>query len=81
MVDLMAHIEGFDDSIHGQPHIDVLVCVAADMKVTRHFLDTEGSNQSAAIVRLEGLFRYFDLLLLVGFSEELKVSSVDLLSI
>jgi hypothetical protein len=81
VVDLMAHIEGFDDSIHSQPHIYVLVCVATDMKVAWHFLDAEGSDQPAAIVRLEGLFRYFNLLLLVGFSKELKVSGINLLSI
>lgn len=41
VIDVMRHVQGGDFAIHLQSSIDVLVCMAAEMKIARDLLHCE----------------------------------------
>lgn len=76
VMNLVGHVEGFYDVLNSQSGVDVLVGVAADVEVPRHFLYCEIPSQPAAVSSFKSLLRSLVLLFLVGLVEELEVFAV-----
>lgn len=65
-VDNVAYVESLYMLVDHQTRKYVLVGVGADVKVARHFLNSERPHQPASIVFLECLFSHFVLFHLIG---------------
>ena len=76
VLDMMRHVECLNDVIYPQSRIDVLVSVAADMEIPRHFLHSKVSLEFAPVSFLESLLRHLELSLLVGFFQQLEAFSI-----
>lgn len=79
-MDLVADIQSLDGSVHSQSDIDVLVCMATDVEVTRYLLDGKAANKSASISFLKCLLCHFELFHLVGLPQQLEIFAVQIIA-
>lgn len=80
-VDNVANVQSLYLLVNHQSGKDVLVCVRTDMKVARNFFDGEGPCKSTTVIVLEGIPGHFVLFHLVRFPQQLKIPSIDSLSV
>lgn len=79
-VDHVRHIQSFYNSMHCQSDIDALVGMTADMEITWNFLNSELTNKSTSVSIFEGFLSHLILFHLVRFSQQLKISGVNVSS-
>lgn len=77
LVDYMACVQAFDQSLCLDLHVVVEVGVAADVEVPGHLLDCKGADEPAAVLVLDCLSHCFQLLEGVLLSEELIASPIE----
>lgn len=67
IIDMMRHIKSLNDVIYPQSRVNVLICMATDMKIPWHFLNSKVTLELTSISFLEGLLSHLELSLLIGF--------------
>ena len=72
----MTGVQALDESLCLNLHVVVEVGVAADVEVPGHFFDSEGADESAAVLVLDCFSYCFQLLEGVLLSEELVAPSI-----
>lgn len=77
----MTDIKSLDFLIDHQPCKNILIRMWTYMKVTRYLFDSKWSHQSASIIILKCCFCHFKLFPLVRLPQQLKIVTVQSLSI
>jgi hypothetical protein len=65
--DMVRHIKSLNDVIYPQSRVNVLICMATDMKIPWYFLNSKVTLELTSISFLECLLSYLELPLLIGF--------------
>lgn len=76
VVDSMGHIQCCDLPLHLQSRVDVLICMAANMKIAWNFFDRKVSLEPAAPFILKGFLRQLVLLLRTWLPQQLKIVAI-----
>lgn len=76
VLDMMRHIKSLDDIIYPQSRVNVLICMATDMKIPWDFLNSKVTLELTPVSFLECLLSHLELSLLIWFFKQLEAFSI-----